>query len=197
MAFAVEQFQQMGYKTEVTELTAETLVAAEFDTYWQECSIMPEDGYNERRAKRATFAPLQGVGGTVIANVSGTFEPRPSGTDGTAPDWYSMGRAAGGTVTGDVLTFGAESTSTALIGTSATFKHRDGNFERTSAGTRLELMRFFAAKGERWMCEIAGKGRYSEAVQTAFVASAHPVAGVGQPFLGMAFNFGAFAGSVA
>ena len=197
MPFAVEQFQQMGYKTEVTELTPEALVAADFDTYWQECSIMPVDGYNERRAKRATFAPLQGVGGTVLANVTGTFEPRPSGTDATAPDWYQILRAAGASVTTDVATWGAESTASALIGTAATFKHRDGNYERVSAGTRMESMRFFAAKGERWMCEVVGKGRYTEAVQTAFVAAAHPVAGVGQPFLGMAFSFGAFAGSVA
>ena len=80
----VQQFQQMGYKSEAVELTAETLTAANYDTSWEDSAVTPEDGYNERRLRRASFAPIQGVGGTALAQISGTFEPRPSGVDGTA-----------------------------------------------------------------------------------------------------------------
>lgn len=193
----VEQFKQLGYKTETTELTAETLVAADFDTFWYECGVAAEDTFNERRARRATFAPLQGVGGTAMARVSGTLEPRPSGVDATAPDWYAILKAAGASVTTDVATWGAESTTTGVIGTSCTFKYRDGQYETTSAGTRMELVRFYAKNGEVWKCDVEGVGRLTQAAQTSYVAAAHPVAGLGQPFLGMACTIGAFSGSVA
>lgn len=193
----IEQFKQMGYKTEVTELTAETLAAANFDTFWYECAVVAEDSFNERRARRATFAPLQGVGGTALARVSGTFEPRPSGTDNTAPDWYQILRASGASVTGDVATWGAESTTTGTIGTTCTFKYRDGQYETTASGTRMELVRFYAANGQVWKCDVEGVGRLTQAAQTSYVASAHPVAGLGQPFLGMACTIGAFSGSVS
>ena len=193
----VEQFKQLGYKTETTELTAETLVAAEFDTFWYESAVVAEDSFNERRPRRASFAALQGVGGTALARVSGTFEPRPFGTDTTAPDWYAILKAAGASVTTDVATFGAESISTGVIGTSCTFKYRDGQYETTAAGTRMELVRFYAKNGEVWKCDIEGVGRLTQAAQTSYVAAAHPVAGLAQPFLGMACSIGAFSGSVA
>jgi len=192
----VTQFQQIGYKAEVTELTAETLVAAQFTTSWAEGKIVPEDGYNARRPRRATFAPLQGVGGTAIGKFTGQFEPRPSGTDGTAPDWYALLAAAGASVTTDVATFGAESASSNVLGTSVTIKHRDGAYERTASGTRISKMTFSAKKGEAWKCDIEGTGRYSQAAQSAFVAAAHPSAGLGHPFLGMTCTIGSYTGSV-
>jgi hypothetical protein len=193
----VEQFKQMGYKSEVTELTAETLVAANYDTVWDECAVAAEDAYQERRPRRATFSAIQGVGGTAIGRVSGTFEPRPSGVDATAPDWYDILKASGASVTTDVATWGAESTSTGLIGTSCTFKYHDGQYLRTASGTRMSLMRFYAAKGEVWKCDIEGTGRYSESASITYIASAHPSAGQGQPFLGSTISIGGFAGSVA
>lgn len=193
----VEQFQQMGYKTESVELTAETLVAADFDTSWDSCAVYPEDGINERRVKRATFSPIQPVGGTALARVTGVFEPRPSGVDNTAPDWYQILRASGASVTGDVATWGAESTATGVIGTACTFKHRDGAYERVAAGSRVALLRFSAEKGARWLCELEATGRYAQAAQTAYVAAAQPSAGQGQAFLGMACTIGAFSGAVA
>jgi hypothetical protein len=184
----VEQFKQMGYKTEGVELTAETLVAADYDTVWDECGVYPEDTYNERRPRRATFSAIQGVGGPAIGRVSGIFEPRPSGTDNTAPDWYQMLRASGASVTTDVATWGAESVATGILGAACTFVFRDGLYHRTASGTRLESMRFFAESGGVWKCEIAGVGRYAEAAATAYLAAAHPSAGQGQPFLGLTCN---------
>lgn len=192
----VTQFQQIGYKAEATELTAETLVAAQFATAWASGAIVPEDGYNARRPRRATFAPLQGVGGTAIGKFTGQLEPRPSGTDGTAPDWYALLAAAGATVTTDVATFGAESTASAVLGTSCTIKHRDGAYERTMAGTRISKLTFSAEKGGTWKCDVEGTGRYTQAAQTAFVAAAHPSAGLAHPFLGMTCTIGSFTGSI-
>lgn len=193
----VEQFQQMGYKTESVELTAESLVAADFDTAWDSSSVYPDDGINERRVKRATFSPIQPVGGTALARVAGVFEPRPSGTDATPPDWFKIAAASGATITGDVATWGAESTSTGVIGTACTFKHRDGAYERVAAGSRVSLLRFSAEKGARWLCEMEATGRYSQSAQTSYVLAAHPSAGQGQAFLGMACTIGAFSGAVA
>lgn len=181
----VEQFKQCGYKAESVELTAESLVAANYGTVWTDAEIVAEDGYNERRPRRASFAPIQGAGGTTLARFSGKFEPRPSGTDTTAPDWYALLAAAGATIATDNATFGAESTSTPVLGVSATIKTRDGVYEKVSAGTRVSKLRFFAEKGATWGCEVEATGRYSQSAQTAFVASAHPSAGLGQPFLGM------------
>jgi len=193
----VEQFKQLGYKTESVELTPETLVAADYDTFWYECYVKAEDSYNERRARRATFAPLQGIGGTSLARMAGTFEPRPSGTDATAPDWYQILKAAGASVTTDVATWGAESTSTGVIGTSCTFKFRDGQYETTAAGTRMNLVRFYAKAGEVWKCDVEGVGRLTQAAQTSYLAAAHPISGIAQPFLGHACTIGAFSGSVS
>jgi len=181
----VEQFKQCGYKTEAVELTPEALVAANFGTVWTDPEIKAEDGFNERRPRRASFANLQGVGGTSLAKFSGKFEPRPSGTDGTAPDWFQFVGAAGATISTDTATFGAESLSSSVLGSTVTIKTRDGAWEKVSAGTRIGTLRFFAEKGATWACEIEGTGRFSKSAQAAFVASAHPSAGLGHPFLGM------------
>lgn len=194
---SIEQFRQLGYKSESVELTPEALVAADFDTFWESPSIVREAGFNERRPARASFSPLQAVGGAFTGMVSGSFEPRPSGTDGVAPKWYQIGAASGGVVSGDAISWGAESVASSVLGTACTFKHRDGHYERTLAGTRMSQMRFFATRGERWMCEVSGRGRYSKAAQTSLVAGAHPSAGAGLPFLGLAVTIGAFSGAVA
>lgn len=181
----VEQFKQCGYKAESVELTPENLVAANYGTVWTDAQIVAEDGHNERRPRRASFAPIQGAGGTVLAKFSGKFEPRPSGVDATAPDWYAFLAASGATVSTDNATFGAESLSTPVLGISVTIKTRDGAYEKVSAGTRASKLRFFAEKGATWACEVEATGRYSQSAQTAFLASAHPSSGLGQPFLGM------------
>lgn len=59
----IEQFRQLGYKTEIVELTAGTLVAADFDTYWENPIIRRESTQNVRRPARASFSPIQAVGG--------------------------------------------------------------------------------------------------------------------------------------
>lgn len=181
----VEQFKQCGYKTESVELTPESLVAANYGTVWTDAEIKAEDGYNERRPRRASFAPIQAAGGTTLAKFAGKFEPRPYGTDGTAPDWYAMLAASGATISTDTATFGAESTSTPVLGSTVTIKTRDGAYEKISAGSRISKLRFFAEKGATWACEVEATGRYSQSAQTAFIAAAHPSAGLGQPFLGM------------
>lgn len=193
----IEQFRQCGYKAEAAELTAETLVAAQYATCWEGPQITEEMTINERRPDRATFRPLQSVGGDFIGNFSGSFEPRPSGTDATAPDWYALGTAAGGVVTGDVLVFGGETLTGNPIGNTVTIKVRDGAYERTLAGARVSKLRFFAEKGATWACEAEAVGRYSEATQAAFIASANPSSGLGHPFLGMACTIGAFTGAVS
>lgn len=192
----IDVYTQMGYKAEATELTPETLAAAQFATVFSECDLTDDSKYNARAPRRASFSVIPGVGGTTIAKVSGTLEPTPSGTDGTAPLWYALAAAAGGVVTGDVVTFGAVGETSSVIGTAVTFKYRNGEYERVSAGTRLSKMRWYAKNGEIWQCEIEGTGRYSEGVQTAFVTGANPVAGLGRPFLGNAISVGAFSGSV-
>lgn len=192
----IEQYKQLGYKAEAVELTAETLAAAQFATVFSECDLTDDSKYNARAPRRASFSVLPGVGGTTISKVTGTFEPTPSGTDGSAPLWYALAAAAGGVVTGDVVTFGAESASSSVIGTSVTFKFRDGEYERVSAGTRISKLRWFAKNGDIWQCEMEGVGRYSEATQTSFVSGANPVAGLGRPFLGNTVTVGAYSGAV-
>ena len=86
----IESYKQMGYKAEATELTAETLVAANYGSVWTECDIVDESTYNARKPRRASYSALQGIGGTAIGKVTGSFEPRPSGTNGTPPDWYAI-----------------------------------------------------------------------------------------------------------
>ena len=103
----IESYKQMGYKAEATELTAETLVAANYGSVWTECDIVDESTYNARKPRRASYSALQGIGGTAIGKVTGSFEPRPSGTNGTPPDWYAIAAAAGGTVATDNCTFDA------------------------------------------------------------------------------------------
>lgn len=193
----IESYKQMGYKAEAAELTAETLVPANYGSVWSECDIMDESTYNARKPRRASYSAMQGIGGTAIGKVTGSFEPRPSGTNGTAPDWYAIAAAAGGTVATDNVTFGAEGVTSAIIGTAATFKYRDGVYEHVSAGTRISKLRFFAKNGESWMCEVEGTGRYSKAVEDEFIAGAHPTTGLGNPFLGMACSIGSFSGSVS
>ena len=193
----IEQFRQLGYKTETVELTAGTLAAADFDTYWENPIIRRESTQNIRRPARASFSPIQAVGGAFSGTVSGTFEPRPSGTDGTAPDWYQLAAASGGVVAGDVVTWGAESAASSILGTACTFKGRDGEYERTLAGARVSKLRFYAVAGERWLCDLEGAGRYSKAAQTALVAAAHPSSGAGMPFLGLPVSVGGFTGAVA
>lgn len=187
----IEQFRQCGYKTESVELTAETLVAAQYGTVWQDPIIEEDGAVNERRPDRATMAPLLSVGGAYKGTFKGSFEPRPFGTDATAPDWYALLNAAGATIATDVATFGAEyAGSTSVLGTPVTIKTRDGVYERTLAGARVSKLTFKAEAGSTWMCDAEATGRYTEAVQASFVAAAHPSAGVGQPFLGSAATFG-------
>lgn len=193
----IDQFRQMGYKSEGAELTAEALVAADFDTYWENPLIRPTNNVLERRPVRSTFLPLQPVGGSIIGTASGTFEPRPSGTDGTAPKWYQLAAASGAVVVGDVATWGGASDASSVIGTSCTLKFRDGNREHVCAGARLSSLRFSATAGDRWMAEMEGTGRYSSAAQTALVSGVSPSAGAGLPFLGLAVTIGAFSGAVA
>lgn len=181
----IEQFQQLGYKAEAVELTAETLAAANYGTVWTDPLVQDESTYNPRAPRRASFSKIQGAGGTSIGKFTGKFEPRPSGTDATAPDWYALMAAAGATITGDVATFGAAVASSALVGTPVTIKHRDGAYERTLAGARFSKLTFAAEKGALWECDAEATGRYTQATQTAFVAAANPTAGLGQPFLGM------------
>lgn len=193
----IESFRQTGYKRETAELTAESLLAAQYGTVWEGASIMVNDGEtNERRPDRATFAALQSVGGAYYGDFKGAFEPRPSGTDATAPDWYQLCTASGAVISTDVLSWGAEA-SAAVIGDTVTIKTRDGALEKTLAGTRIQKLRFFAEKGGVWSCETEGVGRYSEATQTAFLAAAHPSAGLGHPFLGMAVSIGGQTPSIA
>ena len=194
---SIEQFRQLGYKTESVELTAETLIAGDYDTFWENPIIKRESGFNERRPARASFSPLQAVGGAFFGSVSGTFEPRPSGADGTPPKWFQLAAASGGVVAGDVVTWGAESASSSVLGTACTFKSRDGDHEHVIAGARMSKMRFYATRGERWLCDVEGKGRYTYSAQSGFVAAAHPSAGSGLPFLGLACSIGAFAGAIA
>lgn len=194
---SIEQFQQMGYKTESVELTAETLVAADFDTFWDFCLIKPASTILERRPRRLSFSAVQPVGGAFMAEVSGVFEPRPSGADATPPDWYQIAKAAGATITGDVAAWGAESAASDIIGTACTFKYRDGVHEHISAGTRVAMMRFSAKAGDRWMCEIGGSGRYSRSTEAMFVSGAQPSAGAGLPFLGLTVSIAGFTGAYA
>ncbi len=181
----VEQFKQCGYKAESVELTPEDLVAANFGTVWYDPVIKAEDGFNERRHRHASYLPLQGVGGASIGRFTGKFEPRPSGVDGTAPDWFALLAAAGATISTDTATFGAESLSSGILGTTATIKTRDGAWEKVLAGARFSKLRFFAKSGETFGCEAEATGRFTKSAQTAFVASANPSAGLGHPFLGM------------
>ena len=194
----IEAFRQTGYKRETVELTAESLLAAQYGTVWEGAAITEEMETNERRPDRATFAPIQSVGGAYFGKFSGTFEPRPSGTDATPPDWFQLATASGATIASDVLTWGAEAVNvTGVIGDTVTIKTRDGVYERTLAGARVGKMTFKAEKGAVWSCECEATGRYSEAGQAAFLASAHPSAGLGQPFLGMGCSVGGSAVAVS
>lgn len=193
----VESLRQTGFKQEAVELTPEALVAAQYGTVWEGAEITEDGEFNERRPDRATNAPLQGVAGAFIGKFSGKFEPRPSGTDATPPDWYALCAAAGGVVTTDNVAFGAELAASGLIGKSVTIKTRDGAWENVLAGARFSKLRFFAEKGGVWSCESEATGRFSRSAQTSFVSGANPSSGLGQPFLGMACAIGAFSGSVA
>lgn len=194
---SIEQFRQLGYKSEDTELTAETLAAGDYDTFWENPIVRRESGFNERRPARASFSPIQAVGGAFAGSVAGTFEPRPSGTNETPPKWYQLAAASGGVVTGDVVTWGAESVSSSILGTACTFKHRDGDHEHVLAGARLSRMRYYATRGERWLCDIEGRGRHTYAPESRFIAAAHPSASAGMPFLGLAVSVGGFVGAIA
>lgn len=192
----VQQFQQLGYKSEAVELTAEALTSANYDTVWNECVVDSDAAINERRPRRATMAPIAPIGGAYTGTFTGTFEPRPSGTDATAPDWYDLLKASGASVTTDVATWGAEVSTSGILGTSCTVKHRNGQEEKVLAGMRCGL-RFYAEKGALWLCDVDGRGRYTQGAQTAYIAGAHPSAGAGQPFLGLTHTIGAFTGSIA
>lgn len=186
----LEQFQQMGFKSETVELTPETLLAADFPVAWHTIGgVVPVDSMNERRVRRAALSPLQPVGGAFVGNASGTFEPVPSGTDGTAPAWYQLLAAAGGTVSTDVVTFGAQATSYAPIGKACTIEHRDGAYQRILAGARIETMRFYAERGDLWLCDFTAVGRYSQTAQANFLSPSLPSIN-GKPFLGHVFSIG-------
>lgn len=194
----IEAFRQTGYKREAVELTAEALVAAQYGTVWEGAQITREKKMNERRPDRSTFRPLQSVGGDVFGKFTGSFEPRPSGTDNTPPDWYQLCTASGATLVGDVLTWGADATSlSGVIGDTVTIKTRDGVWEKTLAGARMNKLRFFAEKGATFACEAEATGRYTKVAQSAFVASADPTAGLGHPFLGLAVSIGGSTAAVS
>lgn len=193
----LEQYQQMGTKAESVELTPETLVAADYALAWHNIGgVQADDMLNERRVRRASFAPLQPVGGAVLARCSGTFEPVPSGIDNTAPGWYHLLAAAGATISGDIASFGAPDTSYTPKGTAVTVIHKDGAYARTSAGTRLETLKFSAEKGGIWLAEFTGVGRYSQASDTSFLSVSAPTIS-GKPFLGHAVSLGGSAVPVA
>lgn len=186
----IEQYQQLGVKIEGTELTPATLAASDYAIAWHEIGgVRARNETNERLLRRASFAPVQPVGGAFIGNVTGTFEPVPSGVDGTAPKWYDLLAGAGATVTTDVATFGAQDTAYAVKGSPLTFIHKDGQWAHTAAGSRINSLTFKAKKGELWLCEMEATGRYSEAVDTAFLATALPTIN-GKPFLGHAVSIG-------
>lgn len=194
---SIEQYQQLGFKPEVTELTPIALSSTDYDIAWHgEMSVKPVSDMNERRVRRASFGPLQPVGGAYIGEVMGTFEPVPSGTDGTAPKWFQLLAASGATVTGDVATWGTSDLIYAAKGTPLTFIHKDGAWACTAAGARVETLNFKADKGGLWLCEMTAKGRYSQATDTAFVAMEIPPIN-GKAFLGHAVTIGGVAASIA
>lgn len=186
----LEQYQQLGVKTEAVELTPEALVAADFGGAWHTIGgVVPVDDMNERRVRRAALSPIQPVGGAFVGNASGTFEPTPYGTDGTAPWWYQLLAAAGATISTDVATFGAQATSYAPIGAACTIEHRDGAYQRILSGARVETMRFHAERGAVWLCDFTAVGRYSQASQANFLSTSLPSI-AGKPFLGHAVSVG-------
>lgn len=192
----IEQYQQLGFKTESVEFTPETLAAADYAIAWHDnTKVVPMDEINERRLRRASLAPNRPVGGSYLADISGTFEPAPSGVDGTAPKWFDLLKGCGATVTTDVATWGAQDTGYTAKGSPLTFVHRDGQFARTASGARIETLVFKANRGELWLCEMTAKGRYSQATDLVFESPSLPL--VGQPFLGHAVTVGGVARPVS
>ena len=193
----IEQYQQLGAKKETTELTPIALTAPDYAIAWHEIGgVKAVNSMNERRLRRASFAPVQPVGGAYIGEASGTFEPVPSGTDGTAPLWYAFLEASGADIATDVATWGAQDTAYAPQGSTLTIIHRDGQWARTAAGARVESLTFKAKRGELWLCEMTAIGRYSEVSASSFLATALPTIN-GKPFLGHAVSVGGSAVTVS
>ena len=192
----IEQYRQLGLATESTEFTPAALVDADYAIAWHdEISVKAVNEQNERRLRLASLAPNRPVGGAYMAEVVGTFEPAPSGVDGTAPKWYDLLKGSGATVTTDVATWGAQDAGYTPKGTPLTFVERDGQRARTASGARVESLVFKAEKGGLWLCEMAAKGRYSEDTDAVFMSPSLPM--VGQPFLGHAVTIGGVARAVA
>ena len=190
MAVGIEQFQQFGYKIEASEGVAETLVAADYDSVVLSASIDYERAVASRAPLRSTFSKIQPVGGATKGLVKASVEIRGSGVDATPPDWYAFLRAAGASLTTDVATFGAEVTGAQEIGTTITCRARDGIFERVAAGVRGSAKIVCEGAGMPIKLDFEGQGSYTQAAQTALLASVAPVNGVPPVLMGSALLIG-------
>jgi hypothetical protein len=190
MAYGIERLQQFGYKVETTEGTPVALVAADYDSATYSAEITNDRQVIERLPIRSTFSPLQGVGGSLMGAVKATLEPRGAGVDGTAPDWMQLLRAAGGTLTGDVVTFGEPVLAAQEIGTTVTCATRDGIFERILAGVRGSAKIYAEAPGQPIRLDFEGMGAYTQAAQTALIAAVAPVSGQPPVLLSSALSIG-------
>ena len=190
MAVGIEQFQQFGYKVETVEGTAETLVAADYDSVVLSASIDYERAVATRAPLRSTFSKIQPVGGATKGMVKASVEIRGSGTDATPPDWYAFLRAAGASVTTDVATFGAEVTGAQEIGTTITCRTRDGIFERVAAGVRGSAKIVCEGAGMPIKIDFEGQGSYAQTATTSLVSAVAPVVGVPPVLMGSALLIG-------
>jgi hypothetical protein len=193
MAYGIEKLQQLGYKSETIEGTAETLVAADFDTPVYSFSLERERDIHERRPLRSSFAPVQSVGGAFRGKATVSGEVRGSAVDNTPPDWYALARSAGATLATDVLSFGVAITSATEIGTSLTLIGRDSINARTIAGARGSLKLIGEGAGMPIKFEYEGFGSYSEAAQDSMLAAAAPQAGQPAILMGSALSTGGVA----
>lgn len=190
MAYGLEKLQQLGYKSETVEGTPEALVAANFDTPVISFDLARERDIHERRPLRSSFSPVQSVGGKFRGHATLTAELRGSGVDGTAPDWYDLAKAAGASVSTDVLSFGVAVTSSAEIGTSLTLIGRDSIHARTISGARGSMKIIGEGSGMPIKVEFDGYGDYAEATQTSMLASAAPTASQPAILMGSALSIG-------
>lgn len=190
MSYGIERLQQLGYKVETVEGTAEALVAADFDTPATSFLLARERDIHRRAPLRSSFAPISPVSGKFRGKATVSTEIRGSGTDGTAPDWYALARAAGATVSTDVLTFHAAVTSSAVVGTSITLRSRDSVHERTISGCRGSFKIASEGVGMPLKGDFEGFGNYSEAAQTGMVPAVSFAAGAPATLMGSALTIG-------
>jgi hypothetical protein len=189
-SYGLEKLQQLGYKSEGTEGTPESLVAADFDTPVISAMLARERDIHERRPIRSSFSPVQAVGGKFRGHATVSCELRGSGVDNTPPDWYQFAKAAGATLATDVLSFAPAITSEALIGTSLTLKSRDSIHERTIAGARGSMKIIGEGSGMPIRVEFDGYGSYAESAQTSMLASAAPTSSQPAILMGSALTIG-------